>query len=152
MSFSSGLCQCGDACDTCCVALFCPCVVLGWNVDTMTKAGIRIPLLDCGQSTAMAAAGVYGSGVAAQVCAQACERGFGILQCVSVLVHCEVRRNLRLRHGIRGNCCEDFCTTLCCTSCALTQEMKHLKVAPSAPPATVNTMKVPDEMGGSQKV
>ena len=41
--------------------------------------------------------------------------------------HAMLRVKLRTQEGIQGSICDDYCTVLCCASCALCQEAREIK-------------------------
>ena len=143
--WASGLCEFCDRPCECCVALFFPCVAIGMNVETMDNQKIELHrALNCcriqGLSNPVKVGTLYGAGVAAQlvgngfVSAAPCSSLLTLMQCGSVAIHASIRNTIRNKYQIPIACqhcccdeCEDFCTVLFCTSCALIQERKTLE-------------------------
>jgi hypothetical protein len=123
----------------------------------MKNKGVTVPVIDScqvGFDEPTTAGVFYGLGVAAQIVGNfmaaltgkyACSALSGV-QCAAVLFHTELRKEIRTKAQIPthwctnhcGDCCEDFCCALFCTSCALTQEQKQLDAFDDALPP--NTM------------
>lgn len=103
--FQHELCDCHQHCQTCCLACWCPCYIINENArmrdarpESCTQAGLISTLL-----------GVTGLFV-----------GWG-----GVLLNIyggSERNKTRNLYGLAGTRCGDYCTSLWCLPCALTQE------------------------------
>ena len=154
--WSSSICDC--CCElTCCLALFCPCCVFGQNVKLMQNkwTGDTIPVVDeCGCSKCnkpicagiLYALGMVGGFVAGNTTSQYAS----LLACLSVTMHCRVRRIIRKHNGIDPDCCGDACSDFCCAlfcySCAMAQEQRQLKYVPGQASSSLHTQYVPGEV------
>jgi Cys-rich protein (TIGR01571 family) len=162
--WSSSLFACCDSCACCCACIL-PCFVLAQNVHRMQELGIKpLPVIDdcclaCDERNKPCAAGLlYFGGVAASFAGSILSpvhpyfSALGCFECGSVCFHA------LLRTAIAGHddCCLNFCCALCCYSCALAQEQRHLDSLlahhhqdvfideNTQPPADTNTMRERD--------
>ena len=134
-----GLCGCYDShrC-LCCVACVAPCVPYYANVYNLKDDCCDARTLACIHGAAfyagiIAPPSVYCCTNTAYATVPAC------LLLVPCVMQCVTRGNIRTDFNIKGDCCEDACTVLCCYSCALVQEgveMDHLEL----PTEGVNSM------------
>ncbi|KIK50112.1 hypothetical protein GYMLUDRAFT_51368 [Collybiopsis luxurians FD-317 M1] len=115
--WSSSLCGCfmggDDEMDTCCTACCCPCVVFARNKTRIDHlANHRLPEPEGGTTGGTCA--VYALMTLL----------FGIAGCA---MQVPLRGTIRDRYSIAGTALGDMCTSLCCYSCALTQE--HIEIS-----------------------
>ncbi|KAG6864513.1 hypothetical protein C0991_009000 [Blastosporella zonata] len=116
--WSNGICGFSDACGTCCVAWFCPCIIYGSNkqrLEHLERNGTPDP--DQG--------GMFNSDCMLYGALAAC-LGVGCILQVGT------RGAVRGRYGIQGGGCGDFFTSCCCTPCALTQEEQEISLEEKA--------------------
>ena len=156
--WESGLCNCGQNCNVCCVSLVAPWWFLMTNTDQI--ASDSAPMFhECGTCcTAGQRIGwFYGITFYAEVCycgssATSGIVGFlGLLHCFAICGHACVRQRIREKYSIPPGCCtdcDDCCVALWCYPCAITQEKAQLEyelpAPPSAPPKQPNFMLPPE--------
>ncbi|XP_002971358.2 protein PLANT CADMIUM RESISTANCE 10 [Selaginella moellendorffii] len=118
LRWTSGICACSDDIPSCCLGLFCPCILFGRNVETLEDRPWVGPcvmhLLLWGAVTGLCCALTEGTalGVAAS--------------CVSCYA-CGYRKTLRDKYNLEDAPCGDFLTHLCCHPCAVCQEYREMK-------------------------
>ena len=124
--WSSSLCACCDGC-VCCCACILPCLVLAQNVHRMQEVGIKSVMDDYPiQNKPCAAGTLYFAGVAANFVGSmlsSVHPYFGALTCLecgSICLHAQIR------DAIVPHPYVNFWIALCCYSCALAQEQRHL--------------------------
>ena len=98
--WSHGLCGCFDNIGLCCMAFWCPCIVFGRNAEHLGK--------DCV---------LWG---ALFVCAD--------MALVPWIPGFILRSELRRKHGLAGDDCNDCLVWFCCGLCAMIQEAQEIKV------------------------
>ncbi|KAI0293944.1 PLAC8 family-domain-containing protein [Russula brevipes] len=111
--WSYGLFDCFAACNLCCWATFCPCVVYGQNkrrLRHLQRQGVPLP-----------GGGTRINGDCRAYCCVALPCFFWVLQMGS-------RIDVRNRYDIRGDGSGDCLSSLCCRPCALTQEQRELEL------------------------
>ncbi|KAI9324372.1 PLAC8 family-domain-containing protein [Zopfochytrium polystomum] len=99
--WSHGLFGCFSDFGTCCLSMYCPCIVYGKNQEKIGN-GDQGCLVYC----------------LAQAC---CGLGF-IVQCIG-------RGNVRAKLNVEGSSMGDLCVVCCCGTCALTQESQEIDSA-----------------------
>jgi len=97
--WNNGLFGCFSDLGTCCMTCCCPCVQYGQNYEAIHKQG-------CFSNGAIFTILAY--------CGLSC------------LVHKDLRRDIRQRHGLEEGC-GDCLTTCCCPVCAICQEAREIK-------------------------
>jgi Cys-rich protein (TIGR01571 family) len=142
-----GLC-CNSEWRICCLACVAPCIPYYVNLSSMKEqhfdstiptpsdyGGACIPACIHGSSFYAGTVGpcIFSCTNAVYVNMPVC---LFTLPCV---MHCVTRRYIRTGYNIKGGCCEDCCTVVCCYSCALAQEMAQLDSLVK-PPKGVNSM------------
>ncbi|CAD6215317.1 unnamed protein product [Miscanthus lutarioriparius] len=103
--WSSGLFDCFDDFDTCCMTFWCPCITFGRTAEIVDHG-----TTSCGTSGALFALIEY---LSASWCTWA--------------YSCTYRGRMRAQHGLPEAPCADFLVHLCCLPCALCQEYRELK-------------------------
>ena len=98
--WSHGLCGCFDNIGLCCMAFWCPCIVFGRNAEYLGK--------DCALWAALF------------VCAD--------MALVPWIPGFILRSELRRKHGLAGDDCNDCLVWFCCGLCAMIQEAQEIKV------------------------
>ncbi|KAI3908091.1 hypothetical protein MKX01_013945 [Papaver californicum] len=101
--WSSGLCDCFDDCNTCCLTCWCPCVTFGRIAE----------IVDRGSTSC----GVSGALYMMVMCVTGC----------SCLYSCFYRSKLRGQYFLKETPCTDFAVHCCCEECSLCQEYRQLK-------------------------
>jgi Cys-rich protein (TIGR01571 family) len=151
-----GICDCcGIKGPECCIACLCPFYPYSKILSSMGTNKIQSSIPYCGN--VMYPACIYGTTFYAAMlgpCIYCCTlssavNAITILSLVPCAMHCATRSDIRGKN-IKGNCCEDCCTVMCCYSCALVQETVQLDDV-GKPPALVNGMKE-DELTGLMDV
>lgn len=140
--WETGICDCCNGnCGLWALACVCPCVVYAQNLAMMREKGIpsNIPVCD---NNAVVPGCIHGAALySGYISSYFVTGGFASLGCVSVIMQCVTRGDIRNRYGIKGcfqstqpgacqaccNCCEDCCCASCCMSCALVQERVQLR-------------------------
>ncbi|BBM98074.1 hypothetical protein MPTK1_1g10640 [Marchantia polymorpha subsp. ruderalis] len=100
--WSTGLYDCMNDCDTCCWGCWCPCVLVGKNVEVLDEG-----------ATSCCTAGTL----------------FCLLQyCVGVgcIYTCIYRGRLRQKYGLPPGPCGDCLTDCCCQACSICQVTREL--------------------------
>ncbi|KAL6652615.1 hypothetical protein ACP70R_011540 [Stipagrostis hirtigluma subsp. patula] len=111
--WSTGLCDCADDADSCCLTFFCPCVTFG-RIATIVDQGAtwgwrrRRPWTN----QACCAMGTVYALLAPEL---------------SFLCSCCYRSKLRTNYGLAAEPCVDCCVHLWCEPCALCQEYRELQ-------------------------
>jgi len=104
--WSTKLLHCGKDCDICCLGFWCPCILYGQNVEATTG----------------------GDGFAHCCIAFWFVSHMPALQSfLSPLLTYDKRTMLRKAYDLPEEPCGDYCTHLCCYTCALCQEGRELK-------------------------
>ncbi|XP_073057645.1 protein PLANT CADMIUM RESISTANCE 11-like [Primulina eburnea] len=101
--WSTGLCDCCDDFSTCCLTCWCPCITFGRIAEVVDRGSTS-----CGVSGAL----------------------YSVILCVSgcsCLYSCFYRSKLRGQYFLEESPCADCCVHLCCETCALCQEYRHLQ-------------------------
>eukprot|EP00246_Nothoceros_aenigmaticus_P008645 TRINITY_DN23518_c0_g1_i1.p1 TRINITY_DN23518_c0_g1~~TRINITY_DN23518_c0_g1_i1.p1 ORF type:complete len:205 (+),score=9.79 TRINITY_DN23518_c0_g1_i1:217-831(+) len=114
--WTSGICACFDDLPSCCLGLWCPCVLFGRNVEMLEGRQWVGPCL-----LHFLLWGVLAFGCCAQ------QSPFGIIgSCVSCYA-CGYRKGLRTKYNLEDAPCGDFLTHFFCHTCALCQEYRELR-------------------------
>ncbi|KAL6845866.1 hypothetical protein ACP4OV_024441 [Aristida adscensionis] len=100
-AWSTGLWDCTDDVDSCCMTVFCPCVIFG-RIAT---------IVDQGNSSCCLMGALYTL----------------LIPDLSCLCSCYYRSKLRTRYGLEVEPCNDFCVHCWCETCALCQEYRELR-------------------------
>ncbi|XP_031491234.1 protein PLANT CADMIUM RESISTANCE 3-like [Nymphaea colorata] len=101
--WTTGLCDCCDDCNNCCLGCICPCVVFGQIAEIVDKG-----------SSSCATSGALYSLIN-------CFMGMGCLY------SCFYRSKMRAHFNLEESPCPDWIVHCCCESCALCQEYRELK-------------------------
>lgn len=101
-SWTTGVCGCCEDLSSSCCVVFCPCLVVGRNVNIITDGFTESTTACC---------------------------LFCLLQSIGLgcLYSCGYRKRLREKYYLPPKPCNDFCTHFFCMSCALCQENRELK-------------------------
>lgn len=111
--WSHGLFDCFGSCGTCCMAVWCPCIVYGKNKQRLGNLSTH------GTPRPGGGDAIDGS------CCVYCGLGlFGIAWVLQIGSRGETRN----RYNIRGGTCGDCCSAWCCAPCALTQEHREIEL------------------------
>ncbi|KAK2635841.1 hypothetical protein Ddye_030633 [Dipteronia dyeriana] len=100
--WSTGLCDCCDDVNTCCLTCWCPCITFGRIAE----------IVDRGSTSC----GVSGALYTLILCLTGC----------SCLYSCFYRSKLRGQYFLEERPCTDCCIHCCCEGCALCQEYREL--------------------------
>ncbi|KZV56682.1 hypothetical protein F511_40374 [Dorcoceras hygrometricum] len=121
--WSTGLCDCCDNINICCLTCWCPCITFGRIAEVVDRGSTCMPpclflqisflsiillLMTCGVSGAL----------------------YSVVLCVSgcsCLYSCFYRSKLRGQYFLEESPCADCCVHVCCEMCALCQEYRHLQ-------------------------
>jgi len=115
--WTHGLFSCFGSCGTCCMSVFCPCIVYGKSKQRLSHLKIHGTPLPGGGDTFDGGCCVY------------CGLNlFGI----GWVLQIGERGDVRDRYGIRGGTCGGCCSIWCCTPCALTQERREIELEESS--------------------
>ncbi|KAG9459213.1 hypothetical protein H6P81_003721 [Aristolochia fimbriata] len=142
--WSSGICACCDDMQSCCIGLFCPCVLFGKNAEFLGAESWTGPCM-----THFILWGLVNG-----LCCMLTD-GFllGFPGSVVACYACGYRKSLRAKYNLQEAPCGDLTTHLCCHLCANCQEYREirersadsahsdLKISVVAPP--VQTMETP---------
>ncbi|CAN6463154.1 unnamed protein product [Victoria cruziana] len=101
--WTTGLFDCFDDCENCCITCFCPCITFGRIAEIVDRGSTS-----CGVSGSLYFLLSYLTGCAC-------------------LLSCTYRTKLRSQYGLDGKQCGDCCLHFWCESCALCQEYRELK-------------------------
>ena len=124
---------CNSECPMCCLACVAPWIPYYVNLSIMknqhTESTIPMPW-----SSACCPACIHGStfyagtvGPCIFSCTNVAATNMPLcLFIVPCVMHCVTRHDIRTEYNIKGSCCEDCCTVMCCYSCALAQEHAQL--------------------------
>uniref|UniRef100_A0A0D9XHA6 Cadmium resistance protein n=1 Tax=Leersia perrieri TaxID=77586 RepID=A0A0D9XHA6_9ORYZ len=104
-AWTTGLCDCDDDCNSCCMACWCPCIPVGQIAE----------IVDRGTSSCALNAVLY--------CLVFHVSG-GLCQWVYT---CAYRARLRASYDLPETPCSDCIATFCCQTCALAQMYRELK-------------------------
>ncbi len=144
-AWSSGICTL-DTC-TCCLACWCPCVVIYRNVAKMdiTKFPTIPCVYKCGSfDRPSVAACMYAIGFWGGIAFRSIDPLFFVLGILAVCTHYNIRHSIRDELNIHSDCCcEDLWCSIFCYSCAMTQEYKQLNEISSGQPTAPNSMNTP---------
>ncbi|XP_050231326.1 protein PLANT CADMIUM RESISTANCE 2-like [Mercurialis annua] len=102
-AWSSGLCDCGSDCKTCCITCWCPCITFGQIAEVVDKG-----------TTSCATSGAI----------------HGILTWFTGcgwIYSCLYRSKLRQQYMLPESPCNDCLVHCCCEPCALCQEYRELQ-------------------------
>ncbi|KAJ6506062.1 PLAC8 family-domain-containing protein [Mycena vulgaris] len=112
--WSHGLFGCFESAGTCCFALFCPCVVYGQNTQRLRHLAE--------QGSPDPDGGSFSSGACWGHCLLNTFLGAGcVLQCMN-------RGEARTRYSVDGGGAGDFCASVCCGPCDLTQVAREIEL------------------------
>ncbi|XP_058108976.1 protein PLANT CADMIUM RESISTANCE 2-like [Magnolia sinica] len=101
--WSSGLCDCGEDCGSCCLTCWCPCITFGRIAEIIDRG-----------STSCGASGAF----------------YTLLMCLTgchCLYSCFYRSKLRQQYSLKETPCCDCLVHCFCESCALCQAYRELK-------------------------
>jgi Cys-rich protein (TIGR01571 family) len=106
----------------------------------------KIPCVDkcaCFDRPSMALC-MYAIGFWGGIVCRSIDQLFFVLGILAVCTHYNIRHSIRDKLDISSNCCcEDLWCSICCYSCAMTQEYKQLNEISSGQPTTPNSMNTP---------
>ncbi|XP_058183495.1 protein PLANT CADMIUM RESISTANCE 2-like [Rhododendron vialii] len=100
--WSTGLCDCFDDVNNCCLTCWCPCITFGRIAEIVDKGSSS-----CGTSGAL----------------------YTLITCVTgcpCFFSCFYRAKMRQQYSLQENPCGDCLLHCCCESCALCQEYREL--------------------------
>lgn len=106
--WQTNICDCCGSCNTCCLGFICPCIAY-------TKVNNHI-------------------NNNSSCCSSFCK---GLCCCImpcSVFIRAPYRKKLRVKYNLPAKPCNDFCTSLFCCCCALSQELNEINYQESKPP------------------
>lgn len=113
----SGLFDCFISPKTCCLGLWCPCVLYSQNVKSLT-----------GEDACGSCCGYFWF-VQTLGCLNLCCLGLPVSQCLMPALTLNKRKMLREAYDLPDNCGgESYCVHLFCLACALCQEARELEV------------------------
>ncbi|KAF5727761.1 hypothetical protein HS088_TW22G01458 [Tripterygium wilfordii] len=101
--WSTGLCDCCDDVNSCCLTCWCPCVTFGRIAEMVDRGSTS-----CGVSAML----------------------YTLIMCMtgcSCLYSCFYRSKLRGQYFLEESPCTDCCIHCCCEECSLCQEYRELK-------------------------
>ncbi|KAF3787890.1 PLANT CADMIUM RESISTANCE 2 protein [Nymphaea thermarum] len=101
--WTTGLCDCFDDCENCCVTCWCPCITFGRIAEIVDRGSTS-----CGVSSSLYFLISYLTGC-------------------GCLLSCAYRSRLRSQYGLHEKPCNDCCVHFWCEACALCQEYRELK-------------------------
>ncbi|MCO5614057.1 hypothetical protein L7F22_068338 [Adiantum nelumboides] len=116
-AWSSGICACCDDMRSCCLGLWCPCILFGRNVEVLEGRPWTGPCLMHALLWSVAA----GIG-----CSVTHWTLLGLLASCVPCYACGYRKILRSKYNLEDAPCGDFLTHLCCHQCALCQEYREI--------------------------
>jgi len=114
--WGGSICGCGDNCGTCCVALFCPCVVYGQNMQAMF-----------GHRTSCAAQALFYLATWLIPAAVGCPGCCCFLTCTSRKQIDEKLSSQSSGSTLPENDCNACCCHFFCEACALAQEARAIR-------------------------
>ncbi|GMY18327.1 protein PLANT CADMIUM RESISTANCE 3-like [Fagus crenata] len=101
--WSTGLCDCCDDVNSCCLTCWCPCITFGRIAEIVDRGSTS-----CGVSGALYTLIMFVTGC-------------------SCLYSCFYRSKLRGQYFLEESPCTDCCIHCCCEECSLCQEYRELK-------------------------
>ena len=109
MEWDTGICGCCDgACGLWACACVCPCVVYAGNLALIRQKQIQSTIPTC-DNDAIAPGCVHGAALyAGYISSYFVSGGVVSLGCISVLMQCITRGDIRRQYQIKGCCCHDF--------------------------------------------
>lgn len=114
--WTSGICACFDDLPSCCLGLWCPCILFGRNVEMLEGRPFVGPCILHFLLWGVLAFGCSSYGLP-----------LGILgSCVSCYA-CGYRKGLRTKYNLEDAPCGDFLTHFFCHTCAICQEFRELR-------------------------
>ncbi|KAJ3677406.1 hypothetical protein LUZ60_003130 [Juncus effusus] len=102
-AWSTGLCDCFDDVDSCCITCWCPCITFGQIAEIVDRGNTS-----CGTAGAMYMLIMMLTG---------CQW----------IYSCMYRQRFRMEHTLQEEPCADCCVHFCCEGCALCQMSRELK-------------------------
>ncbi|XP_028802070.1 protein PLANT CADMIUM RESISTANCE 10 [Neltuma alba] len=115
--WSSGICACCDDMQSCCVGLFCPCILFGKNAEFL------------GSGTFMGSClthFILWAFVNTTCCLLTDGLVLGLPGCLVASYACGYRRTLRSKYNLPEAPCGDFVTHFFCHMCAVCQEYREI--------------------------
>ncbi|KAL5225785.1 hypothetical protein ABZP36_012424, partial [Zizania latifolia] len=103
--WTTGLCDCSDDCNSCCLACWCPCIPFGQIAE----------IVDRGTSSWALSAALYC--LVLHVSAAMCQWVYS----------CAYRAKLRAAYGLPETPCSDCLVQFCCQACSIAQMYRELK-------------------------
>ncbi|BAS98004.1 Os06g0520733, partial [Oryza sativa Japonica Group] len=103
---TTGLCDCCDDCNSCCLTFFCPCVAFGLIAETLDRGSISCAI-----------AGITYCWM----------RPSTVLPGMHTMYSWSYRQKLRATFGMAPEPCADCCLQLFCDRCSLSQMYRELK-------------------------
>ncbi|KAI3945618.1 hypothetical protein MKW92_032099 [Papaver armeniacum] len=101
--WSTGLCDCFDDCNNCCLTCWCPCITYGQTSEIVDRG-----LSSCGANGSLYALILVFTGC-------------------SWIYSCTYRTKFRRIYNLEGSDCKDCLIHFWCESCALCQQYRELK-------------------------
>uniref|UniRef100_A0A0E0AAA4 Cadmium resistance protein n=1 Tax=Oryza glumipatula TaxID=40148 RepID=A0A0E0AAA4_9ORYZ len=105
-AWTTGLCDCCDDCNSCCLTFFCPCVAFGLIAETLDRGSISCAI-----------AGITYCWM----------RPSTVLPGMHTMYSWSYRQKLRATFGMAPEPCADCCLQLFCDRCSLSQMYRELK-------------------------
>ncbi|KAF7824951.1 protein PLANT CADMIUM RESISTANCE 10 [Senna tora] len=116
--WSSGICACCDDMQSCCIGLFCPCILFGKNAEFL---GSGTFLGSCVTHF------ILWTFVNATCCLLTDGLLLGLPGCLVAAYACGYRRTLRSKYNLQEAPCGDFITHFFCHMCAVCQEYREIR-------------------------
>ncbi|XP_006661605.2 cell number regulator 10-like [Oryza brachyantha] len=104
-AWTTGLCDCSDDCNTCCMACWCPCIPVGQIAEIVDKGSSSCPLNGVLYCLVFHVSG-------------------GMCQW---LYPCAYRAKLRAAYGLPETPCSDCVVNFCCQTCSIAQMHRELQ-------------------------
>ncbi|GAQ80120.1 hypothetical protein KFL_000460310 [Klebsormidium nitens] len=116
--WTTGICGCFSDLQTCCLGLWCPCLLFAKNVEMLTgNPSIGPCILHSGVGAAVASVMIFFFGP------------FGLLCSCASCYASMYRKQIRGKYGLEEAPCNDVMLHYCCHFCALCQEFRELREA-----------------------
>ncbi|KAH7284747.1 hypothetical protein KP509_34G068700 [Ceratopteris richardii] len=115
--WSTGICACFNDMKSCCLGLWCPCILFGRNVEVLEGRPWTGPCLMHALLLSVAAGIGYSLTHGTLL---------GLLVSCVPCYACGYRKILRTKYNLEDAPCGDFLTHLCCHQCALCQEYREI--------------------------
>ncbi|KAI7735139.1 hypothetical protein M8C21_011010 [Ambrosia artemisiifolia] len=114
--WSTGLCDCGTDCSSCCLTCWCPCITFGRIAEIVDKG--------------TTSCGVHATLYSLLCLLTGCATPYSLLCLLTgceCIYSCMFRSKLRQQYNLPEEPCNDLCVHWCCKPCAHCQEYRELK-------------------------